>query len=313
MSTNIATINKKDQSLISVEVLDALREAWEDRTVVRDRTTLLEDGSWAILPHEFTQPSPIKRLNQHLLDQPELFHEFSELVKEDEVPQIKALIDAGTFELEKAMQCFKTIHEVLENQSLVINGWDESLSLDTPTIATFIKYKGEEKAKTIVAGLLLILSKRFGKRNDLGEEDIKSLSTEIIAKYRPMTFSDIKMVFDDAAVISSKKFNLDQSSVIALLEEAIDDRGKHFANVNMYYNEQEKLAAKTSDHLAGIEVMGSEPKQIKNIVHKVEPNGEISKSEDLITEDEERKINARIMAEQAILDDKIKKQAEDLF
>lgn len=223
----VSKINKQEVSKIGKRILDDIRNAWMDREIEREVTGLDENGEIIFVKKRFTVKSPIKRLNGNLPSS--MFYDFVNLVKPDEVGHIQGLISAGTFEVEKALQAFDVAPRVVIDKKIQPATWDQSDKIKSPSIATLVKYKGDDKAEKLIHLMLMKFAKSFGKRNDLDEDDVNELSGDIVASYRSLTISDVKMILRDAIKTSKKTYSLDYQTVIQLFDDALDDRMNHFA------------------------------------------------------------------------------------
>ena len=224
-STQISPLGK--------ELIESLRKAWGKKEVTREVVSVDDAGNPVFIEKVFTVDSSIKRLNKHL--PASVFYKFAELVKPEEKELINKLIEAGTFEVEKALQAFETSPVVVLDRKIKPTTFDEAHKLKSASIITLMKYKGEEKAAKLLGVLLIDFAKKFGKRNDLEQNDIKELALDIVnsSEFRGFTVADLKMILNNSIKQTKKQFNLDYQTIVAILNTAKEDKMVYFSNKSM--------------------------------------------------------------------------------
>lgn len=211
-------------STLGKAVLRNLRDSWGAKEIEREVVVKDEKTGEPIWGKEVVLlESPNRRLNKGI--DKERFYLFADLIKtEEDVRNINSIIDAGCFEVEKAISAFKTGPEIAVDRSVVVSSFEQGVELGAPTMATLVKYKGEQKASDLIYMMIVNFAKKFGKRNDLSEGDILELSFDVVNQFKGLSVADIKMVFNDALFVSKKMFNLDYAGVLGLLNECKEDR-----------------------------------------------------------------------------------------
>ena len=204
-------------------VLSALRSAWADVPYRREVVRLV-DGKPGFVMEEGTTASPTRRLNAHVSK--EQITRFAGMVSPEDAGRIEALIMAGTFEVEKALQAFEAL-ALAADKCIQPKTWEEAAALGAPSLATLVKYKGEEKAADLVFLLLSDYAKKFGRRSDLSEEIIRELAEDIVTQFRPLTVADLKVILNQG--IQNKIFNLDYQAVFSLVLTKYDEKLEHAA------------------------------------------------------------------------------------
>lgn len=208
---------------IKETILDELRQSWG--VVERTQTVRRVDEDGRIIEEKqvVVVDSPNKRLNKDVPAQ--VFDTFAEMVQPEDMERITAIIKAGTFEVAKAVQAFSApIHAA--DLKLKPKTWAEANQAETSSLACIKKYKGSEKAASLLVVMLTSFAKKFGRKNDLDEQLIQELAIEILNTYWSLTVADIKFIFS-SIVKDSKVFNLDYYSVMRLFEEHHQDKSQY--------------------------------------------------------------------------------------
>ena len=208
---------------IKQTILDKLRQTWG--VVERTQTIRRVDDSGQIVEEKqvVVVDSPNKRLNKNVPAQ--VFDQFAEMVQPEDMERITAIIKSGTFEVVKAVQSFNApIHAA--DLKLKPKTWAEANQAETSSLACIKKYKGSEKAASLLVVMLTSFAKKFGRKNDLDEQLIQELAIEILNTYWSFTVADIKFIFS-SIVKDSKVFNLDYYSVMRLFEEHHQDKSQY--------------------------------------------------------------------------------------
>ena len=222
-------------------VLSALRAAWADVPYRREVVRMV-DGKPDFVIEEGTAVSPLRRLNNHA--KPEAFTRFAAMVGLEEKGRITSLIEAGVFEVEKALQAFESL-ALATNKRIQPKTWEEAVALSSPSLATLVKYKGEEKAADLVFLLLSDYAKKFGRRSDLSEEIIQELSEDVVAQFRPLTVADLKVNLN--AGIQDKIFNLDYQTLFSLILTKYDEKLEHAAGRSLAEHANTKTGRDDTD------------------------------------------------------------------
>lgn len=224
MSSNTQVIksNQTQVTQTGKQVLDLLRSTWGNRTVEREVVVKDKDGNPVWATRQMVIPSSNKRLNSEIST--EVFYQFASLVRPEDRPQLEKIIKAGTFEVVKAIQVFKTAPAIVTNRKIVPRTFKECQALNAPSFATITKYKGEDKAAELVGLMVLQFSRKFGKRSDLDDYMIGELSADIVAQYHSLTIAELKMVLTEALKASKKVFNLDYQTVMELVADAYEEK-----------------------------------------------------------------------------------------
>lgn len=212
--------SSKQVSAVGEEILSDLRAAWCNVELEREVVALI-DGQPGFTTKTVVVPSPVKRLNQHV--QPEAFARFAAMVSPEDAPRIKAVIQSGNFEVEKAIHAFQVGPKVVIDKSIRPTTWEEAEALNAPSLATLIKYKGKEKTVDLIYTLLFGFAQKFGRRNDMGEELIRELSEDIADQFRSLTVADLKVILHQSMNVK-KLFNLDYQTIFNLVAEKFGDK-----------------------------------------------------------------------------------------
>jgi len=208
---------------IKQTILDELRQTWG--VVERTQTVRRVDNTGQIVEEKqvVIVDSPNKRLNKNVPAQ--VFDQFAEMVQPEDMDRITAIIKAGTFEVAKAVQAFNApIHAA--DLKLKPKTWAEANQAGTSSLACIKKYKGSDKATSLLVVMLTSFAKKFGRKNDLDEQLIQELAIEVLNTYYNLTVADIKFIFS-SIVKDSKVFNLDYYSIMRLFEEHYQDKGQY--------------------------------------------------------------------------------------
>lgn len=217
-------------------VISVLRAAWADVPYRREVVRMV-NGKPDFVIEEGTTASPTRRLNAHVSK--EQITRFAGMVSPEDAGRIEALIAAGTFEVEKAIQAFEVL-TIAADKRIQPKTWEEAAALGSPSLATLVKYKGEEKAADLVFLLLSDYAKKFGRRSDLSEEIIQELAEDIVAQFRPLTVADLKVILN--AGIQNKVFNVDYQTLFSLVLEKYDEKLEHAAGRTLAQHESTKTA-----------------------------------------------------------------------
>ena len=216
-------------------VLSALRSAWADVPYRREVVRLV-DGKPGFVMEEGTTASPTRQLNAHVSK--EQITRFAGMVSPEDAGRIEALIMAGTFEVEKALQAFEAL-ALAADKRIQPKTWEEAAALGAPSLATLVKYKGEEKAADLVFLLISDYAKKFGRRSDLSEEIIRELAEDIVTQFRPLTVADLKVILN--AGIRDKIFNMDYQTLFSLVLTKYDEKLEHAAGRSLSEHANTKI------------------------------------------------------------------------
>ncbi|QDP50411.1 MAG: hypothetical protein Unbinned5350contig1001_26 [Prokaryotic dsDNA virus sp.] len=210
----------------SKSFLKGLRDNWGAKKVTRKKVIRSDETGEPIWGDvEILLESGNRRLNKGI--EREVFYEFAEMIKsQEEEENINSIVEAGYFEVNKAIAAFKTTPNFVMDRRLIPKSFDESEELGISSIASLVKYKGEQKTEDLIFVLIMGFVKKFGKRNDLNEGDIVELCQDIVSQFRSLNIADIKMIFNKALFTSYKKFNLDYASVLEILNDCKEERMK---------------------------------------------------------------------------------------
>lgn len=221
MSKQIIKAENRQITKAGENILEELRQSWGQYKVKRV-VSAMKDGCPAFVEKTFVVDSPNKRLNEGI--SPEVFHHFASMVKPEDEDRISNIVKAGCFEVNKALQAFEIAPMVATDNKIKPVTWDQAAALNSPSIATLVKYKGEGKAEALIYMMTFAFAKKFGRRNDLDESQIEELAAEIVVEYRSLSIADLKMIFTNTLRASKKMFNLDFQGIMAVLEESRQDK-----------------------------------------------------------------------------------------
>lgn len=189
-------------------------------------------------------------VNHPIVDQingqlsPSELYKFVSMVKPEEQEHIKGLIDAQKFEFSKAIQAFENSLKVVNNRSIQPRGWVEAEAVDSPTLATLRKYKGEKATVAMLHLMLMRLVKRFGKRSDFvdrtpdeqveksGEKRVNELAKDILANYYLLTIADLKLIFGRLLRQGKKIFSLDYQTIFDAIDNGYLEKNEFFEKRN---------------------------------------------------------------------------------
>lgn len=236
-------INARDITPTGKQVLNAIHLAYKPKEAEVDGYEQDEEsGTIALVKKTAVLASPMSRLNKGV--SPEVFVMFADMVQPEDQQRIQGIIESGTLNVIKAVKVFQCVQLIADKRTLP-KTWKQSFEMASPSIASIVKYKGEEKAALLIYSLLFPFAQSFGKRNDLSENDITNVSEHIVAHYRRLTITDIKMILNDASTISKSRFNLDVQGIKALFYEA--DTEKQEAGANIAIDEHARETASEKD------------------------------------------------------------------
>lgn len=187
-----------------------------------------ESGAISIVPVKKKFVPGNVRLNRYV--QPELFVVFGSMVSKEDEARISSIIKANCFEVVKAIKVFQCA-QLITDEKATPKSWEQSFEMQSPSIASIVKYKGKEKAESLVYSMIFKFAKSFGRRNDMTEEDILSVSKHIVSQYRLFTVTDLKMILNDALKVSKSRFNLDYQGIKAMFEDSFEDKQENAAEV----------------------------------------------------------------------------------
>lgn len=214
-------VDGRDITPVGKTILDMLAKTWKKKEVFVDGyETDEETGIVSLVKVKQARYSGNVRLNKGV--SPELFAMFGTMVKPEDEDRILRIVEAGCFEVVKAVKVFQ-VPQLIADQNAIPKSWNQSFEMDSPTLASIVKYKGEFKAARLVYALLFPFCKAYGRRNDMTEGDVLQVCEHIVAKYRRFTITDIKMILNDALEVS-KQFNLDFQGIKALFAENYEAR-----------------------------------------------------------------------------------------
>lgn len=247
MSKEIIKTNTQISEL-GREILDDIRKGWGKVKVKREVSAPdpKKPGHFTFVEREFLIDAPIKRLNENV--PATVFYHFVDLVKPDERERVTGIIKAGTFEVEKALQAFEKAPLIALDRKIKPTTWAEADQLGSPSIATLVKYKGEEKAVDLIHLMCVQFAKKFGRRNDMSDEDLKEFAEDVVLKYRALTIADLKAIFFNTLTASKNRFNLDYQGMMQVIDQN-------------YHNRLEYSAKKSQREHFNIPTIGREEKR----------------------------------------------------
>ncbi len=125
----------------------------------------------------------------------------------------------------KCLSAFKAREVAFDNKT-EIKDWEHAMSIGSPSLSTLIKYKGIDKAWSLIYQMIFSFAQKFGKRNDLTEKQIKQFSIDFVSKGSnlPFTIADLKMILQDTLNVSKKKFNLDIQGLEQMFNDSMAER-----------------------------------------------------------------------------------------
>jgi hypothetical protein len=112
-------------------------------------------------------------------------------------PIAARLIEAGKFEAVKFEQVNGTPW-VKKYSHLFPMTIKEAFELNTPSLATYRKYKGDEAAGVMVAVMIVELVQSFNVGKKMNETQIRITAQHIIKKYYFLTVADFRLCFNNA-------------------------------------------------------------------------------------------------------------------
>jgi len=201
--------------------LESINHFWGKVRKVKRTKTVLKDGVPCLVEAEFDAVHPIARLNRGFL--PKDFVQFAALLSPEDEERIQGLIAVGTFELGKAFDAFDAL-KVVQDRHILPRTWEDAFSIRSASIATVRKYKGEEKTAALVFMALANFARKFGRRNDLTEDDLSELAKDIVHQFPTLTFAELKFVLNRVLRGSKKVFNLDHQSILQIFEEGLEEK-----------------------------------------------------------------------------------------
>lgn len=226
------------------ELLGLLRENWGTEIVVRPKTRM-KDGVAGIWPTEMEIDTPMKRLNRHLPT--EAFHELGEYIKPEHVGKFKQLVESGKFEVEKALQVVKYAPRVAD-LSFQPDDWEEANAANSPSFATFCKYRGQETAVRLMVAMLCEVAEDFGRRSDITEKASISISHRLINKIKSLTLADFKLALNMLRNQPQRISNLDSQTVINFVKAFAKKKQELAAKQNI---ESRAVHAESVGEIAG--------------------------------------------------------------
>lgn len=225
MSKELSKTGNQQISTLGRELLDDIRSSWGKREIEREVSAADENGKLIFVKKKFVVDSTNKRLNAGL--PASVFYRFVDMVKPEEKEHIQSIIKHGAFEVRKALQAFEVAPQVAIDRKIKPTTWDEARALNSPSIATLVKYKGENKANDLVHLMVMSFARKFGRRNDMSEEEVRELSEDIVIQYRQLSIADLKMILTNTLAVSKNRYNLDYQGMMALIDESYRDKLEH--------------------------------------------------------------------------------------
>jgi hypothetical protein len=227
MKNEIVKKGVSDVGPIGKNVLNVLRENWKEMEREVDKTVLDDDGVARIKKVVIKVASPNKARNAG--KPAELFYRFAGLIKDEEDKErINKIIRAGVFCVDRALRVFEVAPKIAVDRKIKPTNFDQAKELNSPSIASMVMYKGEQKTIDLIFYMLEGLVKKFGSRNDLTEEDQLELAEDIVTQFKMLKIAEIKMAFV-LGMRKKKVFKLDYPTVISWLAE-IEEERHHWAS-----------------------------------------------------------------------------------
>lgn len=209
----------------------------KDGNPIRD-----DEGNLITATETVTELRPAPITKRHIGVAAIDFYRYAATLKDEEQRQhVRQLIRAQTFELSKALSVSTVVPTILSRQCKPTT-WRECQATGAPTLATMKKYRGETLTVDVVVLLITNFAKKFGRRNDLTEDDCRELAEDIIGEFYLFTFAEIKMVLILAMRNNdrnSKVYSLDYSTAYRMFAEMYAERCERVARIA----EQEHRAA----------------------------------------------------------------------
>lgn len=203
-------------------------------------------------------PSAIKRLNQGVT--PEVWQQLKVCVTDRTAPIYAALIEAGTFEAEKAVQV-ETVAKKIATAAIRPSKFEDVEGCQTPSAATMLKYGRNPEAPFFAA--LKAESKKFGRMLDMDDELLKEVASEICRNYPTMTVAD--MVLCLRRMMVAKVYNVSYADMIRALEEYQEEKLEWAERLAMERHEQQKgIQEREKGSITSTWVGGTDPEQWKN-------------------------------------------------
>lgn len=162
-------------------------------------------------------PSAIKRLNQDVT--PEVWQQLRVCVNERTAPIYAALIEAGTFEAEKAVQVEMVVKKIA-TASIRPAKFEDVEGCQTPSVAAMRKYGRNPEAPFFAA--LKAESKKFGRMLDMDDELLKEVAAEICRNYPTMTVADLVLCL--RRMMLAKVYNVSYANMVRALEEYQEEK-----------------------------------------------------------------------------------------
>lgn len=202
----------------------------EDGNPIRD-----DDGNLITATEQVTEwvSSPIKKRHQGVA--PAEFYRYALTVKsEEQRERLTGLIRTQRFELDKALAVAELVPVIIGDRSIKPTTWSECEALNAPSLATMRKYRGGDLTSKAIYTMLIQFAKRFGRRNDLSEDDCSDLADDILNEFYLYTIAEIKMVLTLAMKRNQKEnkiYTLDYSTAYRLFAEMYEARGERLARI----------------------------------------------------------------------------------
>lgn len=216
MSNEIINRSKTEITQTGQEVLKAFKKSLGVRTITREVSGIDKNGVQGYVKKTFTVLSSNERLNKGVA--PAEIYEFVNSVKPDDKKQILKIIKAGTFEVVKAQQALNAL-EIAKDKTIKPADWNAAKKLDSPSLSTVKKYKGQEATVAVVYMMLFNFVRKFGKKNTLEESDLLELATDVVDDFYQLTIADLKCIFLSTLKSSKKIFSIDYNEVYTLIAE----------------------------------------------------------------------------------------------
>lgn len=148
-------------------------------------------------------------------------------IRADDLERQRELIDADRFEVARAAQAFAA--DVVPLASFRPPATlPECRGVGTCTLATLTKYRGAQRARSIVELAVAVALPRFGKRRDLPAELLPELAGELLERYPGVHLAELTRILRDAPE-RLPEYSVDYGRLAAYVSARVADRDAELA------------------------------------------------------------------------------------
>lgn len=159
---------------------------------------------------------------------------FSMIQKKEDSERLKMIIAEGNFEVEKMELAYNQPLKKYLDRKTRFKSIQESINADLPTLATIMKYKGEEAAVQVASQIILNFVSKYETSNMISPELISELANEFLFEFPALKISEYKFAFSQA--IKETNYNRVDYNVVYKIIQDYSDRRDAKTGEDSFYN-----------------------------------------------------------------------------